>query len=209
MGTQNGFVMPMKQLIINLIFRLKQTYLRNRYNDFTIANYFREQGARIGQNNRLEIRSLGPEPYLVTIANHCTVAGNVRFLTHDGGVWVFTEEVPDLQKFGPITILDNCFVGIDVILMGNVTIGPNSVVGAGAVVTKNVPENMVVAGNPAHPILSLEKYKEKVLKIWSWQKPAGYFQDLDVNEIFLAENVQRQKNRELAILRQHLQRLYG
>ena len=139
----------------------------SRYNDFTIAKYFRKQGAQIGENNRLEVRGLGAEPYLVKIGNHCTVAPNVVFLCHDGGTWLFTEEFPSLQKFGRIEILDNSFIGMNSIILGNVTIGPNSIVGAGSVVTKDVPPNTIVGGVPAKIISSVEGYKEKVLRIWT------------------------------------------
>lgn len=195
----------MRKFILNI---LNKIYL-HKYDDFTVAQHFRRQGARIGGNNRLEIRSLGSEPYLVSIANHCTVAANVKFLTHDGGVWVFTETYPDLQKFGPITILDNCFIGIDSIIMGNVIIGPNSIVGAGSVVTKNVPGNTIVAGNPARSISSLEQYKEKALNIWRLQKPLGYFVNPVERGALTAEDIQRTKSRDLALLRAHLLAMYG
>ena len=147
----------------------------SKYTDFTIAEYFRKLGAHIGEDNRLEVRSLGPEPYLVTIGNHCTIAQNVVFLVHDGATWLFTEEFPSLQKFGTIQIHDNCFIGYNTIIMGNVTIGPNSIIGAGSIVTKNIPANVVAAGNPARIICTTEEYKKKVLRIWQEQEPPGYF----------------------------------
>lgn len=180
----------------------------NKYTDFTIAEYFRSQGARIGENNRLEIRSVGPEPYLVSIGNHCTVANNVSFVTHDGGVWVFTEEIPDLQKFGPITILDNCFIGMNTILMANVTIGPNAIVGAGAIVTKDVPENSIVAGIPARQISTLDVYREKVVNLWSEQKPEGYFHGVANDKKLTPECIQYYKYRDYELLRNHLQNLF-
>ena len=188
--------------------KLKRSYLLNKYTDFTIAEYFRSQGARIGENNRLEIRSVGPEPYLVSIGNHCTVANNVSFVTHDGGVWVFTEEIPDLQKFGPITILDNCFIGMNTILMANVTIGPNAIVGAGSIVTKDVPENSIVAGNPARQISTLDVYREKVVNNWLEQKPDGYFHGVVNDKKLTPECIQYYKYRDYELLRNHLQSLF-
>jgi hypothetical protein len=143
------------------------------------------------------------------IGNHCTVVNDVKFITHDGSAWVFTEEIPDLQKFGPIRILDNCFIGIYSILMANVTIGPNAIVAAGSIVTKDVPENTIVAGTPAKPIMSLNQYKEKVLKIWEKQKPPGYFQDIDYGKKYSPAFIEKLKNRNMKTLRDHLTSLYG
>lgn len=131
------------------------------YNDYTIADYFRKQGAIIGKNNRLLVRRLGSEPYLVKIGDDCTISSDVRFITHDGVSGLFRKEIPDLHVFGKIEIKDRCFIGMRTIVMPNVTIGPNSVVGAGAVVTKDVPPNTVVGGVPAKIICSIEEYKEK------------------------------------------------
>ncbi len=83
-------------------------------------------------------------------------------MTHDGAKWVL-EKNGDFKgsKFGPITIRDNSFVGVNSIIMPYVTIGPNSIVGAGSVVTKDVPPNTVYAGNPAKFISTYEEYLEK------------------------------------------------
>jgi maltose O-acetyltransferase len=56
----------------------------------------------------------------------------------------------DLLEFArPITIGDNTWLGGNVTVLPGVTIGSNSVVGAGAVVTKDVPDNVIVVGTPA------------------------------------------------------------
>lgn len=59
---------------------------------------------------------------------------------------------PDDVGTAPIVIEDNVFIGADVFVLKGVTIGKNSVVGAGAVITRDVPENSIVAGNPAKVI---------------------------------------------------------
>lgn len=48
-----------------------------------------------------------------------------------------------------IFIGDNCYIGTGATILGPVTIGDNVTIGAGAVVTKDIPSNVVVAGNPA------------------------------------------------------------
>lgn len=62
----------------------------------------------------------------------------------------------------PITIGDNVWIGAGVHLMGGVTVGRNSVIGAGSVVTKDVPENVIAAGTPCKVIREItEKDKTR------------------------------------------------
>jgi carbonic anhydrase/acetyltransferase-like protein (isoleucine patch superfamily) len=117
------------------------------------------------------IHDLGTEPYLIKIGNHVTIAGGVLFVTHDGAVWVFREEVPDIQVFGPIVIEDNCVIGQNAILFPNIRIGRNSIIGAGSVVISDIPPNCIAFGVPARVWSSIEKYKEKSLARWREQKP--------------------------------------
>lgn len=56
----------------------------------------------------------------------------------------------------PINIMDNVWIGFGACILKGVTIGDNSIVAAHAVVVKNVPENVVVAGNPARVVKKLE-----------------------------------------------------
>jgi len=160
-------IRPLKALIS----RIARTYELNKYNDSTIAEHFRKQGAIIGRGCSIIPRSLGTEPYLVKIGNHVTIASGVVFITHDGATWLFRDEVPDLQVFGPIIIGDNCVIGQNAVLFPNVRIGNNSIVGAGSVVIADVPPDTIVMGVPARPFGSVSKYKEKCLERWNQQRP--------------------------------------
>ena len=61
--------------------------------------------------------------------------------------------LPDIHvKSKPVHIKDGVWLGASVIVLKGVTIGENSVVGAGSVVTKDIPPNQIWAGNPAHYI---------------------------------------------------------
>ena len=152
----------MRNLFKDLIDRIEPYF----YNADNIENYFIKKGYIVGRGNRIGIKQLAGEPFLVKIGNHCTITEGVQLITHDGGCWVFRTEEPDLNAFGKIEIKDNCFIGFRSIILPNVTIGPNSVVGAGSVVTKSVPPNTVVAGVPAKKICSLKEYKDKCYKRW-------------------------------------------
>lgn len=64
---------------------------------------------------------------------------------------------------GEVTFCEGCFVGANTIVCNTVRIGKNSVVGANSVVTKDIPDNEIWAGNPAKFIKKKIPYK--------WQKP--------------------------------------
>ncbi len=117
----------------------------------------RASGVRLGEDCRLFGVEFGSEPYLVTLGDHVS-ASNVAFITHDGGVWVFRDQHPDIDVIKPIKVGDNVFLGYGVIVLPGVTIGDNVIVGAGAVVTRDIPSDCVAAGIPARPIRSLAEY---------------------------------------------------
>ena len=159
------------KLIRDIILKLKHSIELRKYNSYTIAEYFRKQGAQIGNGCNIIPTSLGTEPYLVKIGNHVTIASGVTFITHDGGAWILRDEDSNAQVFGPIVIENNCVIGQNVILFPNVRIGRNSIVGAGSVVISDVPPNTIVMGVPARPFGSVEKYKQKCIERWRIQKP--------------------------------------
>ena len=57
----------------------------------------------------------------------------------------------------PIKIGNTCWIGANVIVLPGVTIGDNSVIGAGSVVTKDIPANVVAAGNPCHVLRKIDE----------------------------------------------------
>jgi acetyltransferase-like isoleucine patch superfamily enzyme len=125
----------------------------------------RKTGVRIGDRCRIYTGYFGTEPYLVRIGNHCTITSGVRFITHDGSCWVLRDELANLQDFGPIVVEDNCFIGVNAIILPGVRIGPNSIVGAGSIVTKDVPPEVVVGGIPARVLMPIAKYRERKMQI--------------------------------------------
>ncbi len=69
----------------------------------------------------------------------------------------YPDGLHDLEFSGQITINDGCWICSGAIICGGVTIGKNSVVAAGAVVTKDVPENSIVAGVPAKVVRKIDE----------------------------------------------------
>ena len=93
------------------------------------------------------------------------ISNSVQFITHDGGTWTIRKDggCHSLVKYGRIVVDENTFIGAHSIILPNVYIGKNVVVGAGSVVTKSIPDNCVVAGVPAKVIMSINEYKMKSL----------------------------------------------
>lgn len=123
--------------------------------------YLRNMGVQIGNGCSISKDvQFGTEPYLIKIGNDVRLTSNVKFVTHDGGMWVLRRkyDMPDADKFGTIEIGNNVNVGWNTIIMPNVRIGDNCVIGAGAIVTKNIPDNSVAAGIPARVIETIDEY---------------------------------------------------
>lgn len=90
----------------------------------------------------------------ITIGEDVLVGPNVRFYTSNHPL------DPELRRQGyeraqPITVGDNVWFGGNVTVLPGVTIGADSVIAAGSVVTKDVPERVVVGGNPARVLREL------------------------------------------------------
>lgn len=148
-----------------IVITIKKLYHELFLRRFAPERYARESGVTIGAGCKLIRPNFGSEPYLIRIGNHVEITGGVQFITHDGATWVFRdqEKYKKVRKFGMIDIKDNCFIGLNSIILPGVTIGPNSVVGAGSIVNRDVPPNTVVAGNPARTICTLQEYADKCL----------------------------------------------
>jgi len=197
--------------IVNLL-RAKYRWFRTvlekyKHTPYTKAEYLRKSGAQVGENCFIVPDDVGTEPYLVKIGNHVAIAKEVVFMTHDGAPWIFRDDVPDIQVFGPIVIEDNCIIGQRAILFPNVRIGKNSVVGAGSVVISDVQPNTIVMGIPARSFGSLEKYREKCLQRWAQQRPPDTVLESGEtwwNSRHFAENRERLRKHLLALFRDEL-----
>lgn len=84
-------------------------------------------------------------PELISIGKNVTITDDVKILTH----YLDPNQSGRHYRFGKVVIEDDVFIGIGAIICNSVTIGRGAIIGAGSVVTKDVPEFEVWAGNPA------------------------------------------------------------
>lgn len=117
----------------------------------------KKRGAIVGDNVQIWTDKIDKNhSYLLEIGNNVTIS-DARILLHDGST-----NIPlGYSKVGKVVIGNNVFIGADAIIFPGVHIGDNVVVGAGTVVTKSIPENSVVVGNPARIAGTYEKFVEK------------------------------------------------
>lgn len=131
---------------------------------FEYAKYLKKHGNlyHIGENVAITFGTNIQDPQFVRIGNNvalsvCTLIG------HDGSIAMLNRAYGvRLDKVGKIDLKDNVFIGYQAIIMPNVTIGPNAIVAAGSVVTKDVTPNDIVGGVPAKSIGKVDELVDRL-----------------------------------------------
>ncbi len=145
---------------------IRRKILGPRAESSTFIEYLRSIGAKIG--DRVTIYE--PQktvidttrPYLLDIGDDVKITVGVTILTH-GYDWNVLAGLHDtvLGSAGKVTIGNNVFIGMHATILKGVTVGNNVIIGANSLVNKHVPDNVVVAGNPARVIMSIDDYYKK------------------------------------------------
>ena len=130
-----------------------------------MVKWLRKQGTVIGEGCEIHQHvDFGSEPYLITLGNYVRVTNGVKFFTHEGGIHVIRnlyDEYKNADEFDPIIIGSNVHIGVNAMIMPGVHIGNNCIIGAGSVVTHDIPDNSVAAGVPAKKICSIDDFYQK------------------------------------------------
>jgi acetyltransferase-like isoleucine patch superfamily enzyme len=138
--------------------------LVHRFRDGVLAA--RWMGVAVGEGCRIYSGDFGTEPWLISMGDRVTISIGVHFLPHDGVGWLFCDTRGRRYRYARISLGSDVFIGAGAILMPGVRIGDRCIVGAGSVVTKSVPNDSVVFGNPARLQMSYDELQSRVLD-WS------------------------------------------
>lgn len=158
----------------------------------TRADILRSLGVVIGENSEIYPSvNFGSEPYLIEIGNNVRITDNVKLTTYDGGIWVLRNngKLKNADRFGKIVVGNNVHIGIDSIIMPGVHIGDNVIIGAGSIVTRDIPSNTVAVGVPCKPMETIDEYYYKIKDKVLISKNMNYQQKKD----FILKNIDKIK----------------
>jgi acetyltransferase-like isoleucine patch superfamily enzyme len=136
----------------------------------------------------------------VHIADNCMLASNA-YITDSDWHGIYNRICPG--QSAPVRIQDNVWIGDSAIVCKGVTIGENSIVGAGAVVTSDVPANTVVAGNPARAVKQLDSAEVFTKRAQWFEDPRRLARQIDeMDQMMLRANTLGRWLRSLILPRQ-------
>lgn len=97
----------------------------------------------------------------IVIGNHCLISGDVVIADYDGhpvdAARRRAKEPNPPEEVRPVRVGDDVWIGRHAVILKGVTIGPRSIIAASAVVTKDVPPDVIVAGNPARVVKTIQE----------------------------------------------------
>ena len=141
---------------------LEKIYLRFFVSSgFAYAAYLKKQAVLHAQGDNCFISKAAniPDPHLVKLGDNVWLTSGCQLLCHDASVIMINiMRSGHRDRVGPIIIGSNSFLGNNVIVLPGTNIGSKTIIGAGSVVSKDVPDNAVWAGNPARHICDFEDY---------------------------------------------------
>ena len=131
-----------------------------------IKNEILSKGGYIGKNVKLfNPNSLIIDltrPWLLHIGDYTKITSGVVVLTHDYSLSVLRRKFGEWIGEGQKTFIgNNCFIGMNSIRLMGTYIGDNCIVGAGSVVRGQFPDNVVIAGNPAKIVCTIDEHYKK------------------------------------------------
>lgn len=142
-------------------------HLYRTRNSSSFIRYLRKTGVTVGE--QVYFRSprttfIDPtRPYLIRIGSRVRITHGVTILTH-GYDWFVLRNLrrKAYGSAGEVNIGNNVFIGMNAIILKGASIGDDTIVAAGSVVARSMPQRSVVAGNPARVICSIEEYGDRL-----------------------------------------------
>jgi maltose O-acetyltransferase len=146
--------MMIKRVVTYLKVRIRKYFLE----EIWLEDYMK-MGMKVGENCSIQPGVVidYSHCWLIKIGNNVTIAPQAYLLAHDAS----TKSSINYTKIGSITIEDNVFIGARALIMPGVTIGKNSIIGAGSIVTKSIPADSIAVGNPATVVVSVDEFIKK------------------------------------------------
>ncbi|MBW7453241.1 acyltransferase [Paenibacillus sepulcri] len=153
-----GEISLVKKMITFMKVRTRKYFLEEVW----LEDYIK-LGMRIGKNCSIQpgVTFDYSHCWLIRIGNNVTIAPQAYILAHDAS----TKPLIGYTKVGSVRIEDDVFIGARAVIMPGITVGQGSIVAAGSVVTKSIPERSVAAGNPAKVILTVAEFEEKMRQL--------------------------------------------
>lgn len=145
---------------------LRKIIYRNKASSEDYVKYLKNLGCIIGEGTKFFVPQKCTidvtRPWLINIGKNVQITEGVTILTH-GYDWSVLKGIYGeiLGSSGKVTIGNNVFIGMKATILKGVTIGNNVIIGANSLVNKDIPDNVVVAGNPAKVIMSIDDYYKK------------------------------------------------
>lgn len=132
-----------------------------------LTKFLKSCGLRIvGKPNYISSDVYFDNFHRITLNDDCVISKQVVFLTHDYSITVAMKAInippkEDISIDGDIVVGKNVFIGLRSTILPGTVIGDNTVIGASSLVKGKIPSNVVVAGNPARVIMSIQDYYNK------------------------------------------------
>lgn len=204
-----AIILKMKYKINEILLRKKWRKL-NKHNFTKITRAFQLDIAQVGKGTygTLNIYSYGSFNEKLVIGNFVSIGPNVTFLLGGNHNYNFFSTYPFKVKLlgeeseahsnGPIIIEDDAWIGINVTLLSGIRIGKGSIVGAGSVVTRDVPPYAIAVGNPA-TVIKYRFSKEIINKLlkFNFSKVDDSFVNSNLNILYepLSEEILDELNK--------------
>ena len=157
--------MSMKGTIKRYLFLVGKTRFFFMRNGWKRADYLRKHKslAHIGTNVYYYSRIYPSDPKLLKLGDNVIICTNVRFVNHDRVDIMLSRMYGQkyTKYYEPIEVGNNVFIGSDTVILPGVKIGDNTVIGAGAIVTKDLPSGSLWGGVPARRIGSFQEFVDK------------------------------------------------